>query len=75
MGIADATPLDEQITTFAKAPEQQTEPALISLLKTGLSEHRSAEAFVAAKPWLARQQPASAPGLLVAGRSAEQAGE
>ena len=75
VGMAHASPLDDQIATFSKSPEQQSETTVVNLLKTGLTEARSAEAFVAVKPWMARQQPRSAAGLLVAGRVAEQAGE
>jgi len=70
-----ATPLDDQMAAFAKDPERQSEGALINVLKSGLKEQRSAEAYVAARPWLARRQPASQDGLYHAGLVAEYAGE
>ena len=74
VGTSFAT-LDDQLPSFSGDPEQQSESNLIRLLQSGIAESRSAEAFTVAKPWLARQQPRTPDGLLVAGRAAKRAGD
>ena len=72
---ANAAPLDDQIAAFKKAPATQNEAAVTQLLKTGIGEHRSAEALATAQPWLNRNYPQTQQALFYAGQAAEYAGE
>ena len=74
LGCAVAAPLDDRITAFKAAPTQ-TDSAVSEILDLGLSENRSALAFAVVKPWLATNATESAKLLLLAGQSAEFAGE
>ena len=69
-----ATPLDDKIAAFKNA-DTQSEAAVADLLKVGLSEHRSAEALVAVRPWLADNTPRSQAALFYAGRSMHYSGD
>ena len=72
--ISQASPLDERIATF-RAAATQKESEVADLLKTGLAEQRSAEAFAATRAWLTANQSESAPLLFQAAKTAELAGE
>lgn len=71
---SSATPLDQKIVAFEKA-DTQTESAVADILKTGLSENRSAEAYANMKDWLTDNATDSQAVLFYAGRTAEYAGE
>ena len=69
-----ASPLDDLIAAYKTAPTQN-EAAVSAILASGLKEGRSAQAFIAVKPWL-DAQPAPSPALLwQAGQVSERAGE
>ena len=72
--LAQAAPLDDRITAF-KAATTQNEAAVAEILKTGLAEKRSAEAFAATRAWLTANPSESAPLLFQAAQAAEFAGE
>ncbi len=74
LASAIAAPLDDRITAFKAAPTQ-TETAVGEILELGLTEHRSALAFAAVKPWLAANAAESAKLLFASAQSAELAGE
>ncbi len=69
-----ASPLDDKIKAFGEATTQTAE-AVEDVLKTGLSEKRSAEAYAAMSAWLAANPSDSQALLFFAGRTAEYAGE
>jgi tetratricopeptide (TPR) repeat protein len=69
-----AAPLDDQITAFKSAPTQ-TEDAVSRILKSGLDEQRSAQAFAAVKPWLTANPSTSQDTIYQAARSAEYAAD
>lgn len=71
---ASASPLDDKIKAFGEATTQTAE-AVGDVLKTGLSEKRSAEAYAAMKAWLAANPTDSQALLVYAGRTAQYAGE
>jgi len=71
---AVASPLDDKIKAFGEATTQTAE-AVGDVLKTGLSEKRSAEAYAAMKAWLAANPTDSQALLVYAGRTAQYAGE
>jgi tetratricopeptide (TPR) repeat protein len=74
LGIsASASPLDDKVAAFEKA-DTQSEAAVAALLKSGLDEHRSAEAVAVARPWLTANTPRSQALLFYAGRSMHYAG-
>ena len=73
-GVLAAAPLDDRITAF-KAATTQNEAAVSEILKTGLAEKRSAEAFAATRTWLTANPSESAPLLFQAAQAAEFAGE
>lgn len=72
--FSQAAPLDDRITAF-KAAATQNEAAVTDLLKTGLAEQRSAEAFAATRAWLTANPSESAQLLFHAAKAAEYAGE
>jgi tetratricopeptide (TPR) repeat protein len=72
---ATATPLDDQMAAFLKAPDTQPESAVTAMLKTGLAERRSAEALAKAQAWFNRNQPKSQATLFYGGRVAEYSGK
>jgi tetratricopeptide (TPR) repeat protein len=69
-----AAPLDDQIASFKSAPTQ-TEDAVSKILQSGITEHRSAQAFAAVKPWLAANPTPSQNLVFYAAQSAEYAGD
>ena len=69
---AVAAPLDDQIAAFSKV---QSETAATTLLKTGLAEHRSAEALAAVQSWLNRNHLKTQSGLFYAARAADLSGQ
>ena len=72
--FSHAAPLDDRISSF-KSATTQNEAAVTDILRTGLSEKRSAEAFTATRTWLTAN-PSESPALLyLAAQSAEFAGE
>lgn len=73
-GVLAAAPLDDRITAF-KAAATQNEASVTEILKTGLQEQRSAEAFAATRSWLTANPSESAPLLFQAAKAAEYAGE
>ncbi|MGB1128885.1 MAG: tetratricopeptide repeat protein, partial [Haloferula sp.] len=73
-GPLQGTPLDDQIAAFKEA-RTQTEGAVSGILKTGLSEKRSALAFAAVKPWLTANPSDSQQLLFQAAQAAEYAGD
>ena len=66
--------LDNQIEAFENAANQN-EGQVANILKTGISEGRSAEAFIKVKPWLTQNPGQSASLLYYAGQAAERSGE
>ncbi len=68
------SPLDTKIAAFDNA-DRQTAGAVADILKTGLGENRSAEAYASLKPWLTDNATDSQAVLFYAGRTAEYAGE
>lgn len=72
--LTHASPLDDRITAF-KAAATQNEASVTDLLKTGLAEQRSAEAFAATRAWLTANPSESAQLLFHAAKAAEYAGE
>ncbi len=69
-----ASPLEDRIDAFKKAPEQ-TEAAVVEILKTGIGEHRSAKAFASVQGWLNANPAESQELLFHAAAAAEYAGE
>ena len=67
--LSTASPLDDRITAF-KAAATQKEGDVAELLKTGLQEQRSAEAFAATRAWLTANPSESAPLLFQAAKAA-----
>jgi len=73
-GWASASPLDDQIDAFKKAPTQ-TESAVTQILQSGIKEHRSAKGFASVRTWLAANPANSQQLLFNAGQAAEYAAE
>lgn len=69
---APAAPLDDQIAAFSKVP---SETAAKTILKTGLAEHRSAEALASVQSWLNRNHLETQPALFYAARAADLSGQ
>ena len=74
VGWASASPLDDQIDAFKKAPTQ-TESAVTQILQSGIKEHRSAKGFASVRTWLAANPTNSQQLLFNAGQAAEYAAE
>ena len=74
LGMAYASPLDDRIKAF-RAAATQNEADVAEILKTGLTEQRSAEAFAATRAWLTANPSESATLLFQAAKAAEFAGE
>ncbi len=72
---AAATPLDDRISAFEKAPGSQSETAVTAILIGGIEEHRSAEAMAKVQPWFTRNQPKSQATLFYAARASEFSGQ
>ena len=70
-----AATFDEQRATVAAAVETQTEDAILSLLKAGITENRPAPAVALADEWLRRNLPKNPATLFQAARAAELSGE
>ena len=71
---AAATPLDDRISEFEMANDQN-EGIVLSVLQQGLKENRSARAYAATKAWLLAQPGTSSNLSYHAGMVAERAGE
>ena len=72
---ANASPLDNQIAAFKQANATQTEANVTTILKTGVAEHRSAEAMAVVQPWLNRNLLRTQPAMFHAARAAEYSGQ
>lgn len=72
--LLHASPLDDRITAFQKARDQN-EAAVIEILRAGLSENRSAQAFAATRGWLTRNPKISVDLTHQAAQAAERAGD
>ncbi|HEX5791436.1 MAG TPA: hypothetical protein VFY13_09780, partial [Luteolibacter sp.] len=72
--LLDASPLDDRITAFQKARDQN-EAAVLEILRAGLGENRSAQAFAATRGWLTHNPKTSADLTYQAAQVAERAGD
>ena len=69
-----ASALDDKIEAFKKAPDQ-TQTAVLEILKFGIREHRCAKAFASVQGWLNANPTESQELLYFAAQVAEYAGE
>ena len=72
---ATASPLDDQIAEFKQPNANQTEATVTQILKTGVAEHRSAEAMATVQSWLNRNLLQSQEALFYAAQAAEFSGQ
>jgi len=71
----NASPLDDQIVAFKKPNALQTEAIVTTIFKTGIAEHRSAEAMAVVQPWLNRNLLQSQQAMFHGARAAEYSGQ
>lgn len=69
-----ASALDDRIKAFKEAGKQ-TDPMVLAVLESGLSEARSAQALAAVKSWLSTQSTNNADLVYKAALTAERAGD
>ena len=72
---ANASPLDDQIAAFKQPNATPTEATVTTILKTGVAEHRSAEAMAVVQPWLNRNLLQTPQAMFHAARAAEFSGQ